>query len=80
MDLSISFNSLQAGKSIQINSLHTTHNVLASNVSIPFKRESPSKLKPNSSLRKRNWYCFNSLQAGKSIQIFHRRQSFWSTG
>ena len=62
-----SFNSLQAGKSIQTN-IEEGLIIGGTEVSIPFKRESPSKQSIELSLEALGGTCFNSLQAGKSIQ------------
>ena len=64
----IGFNSLQAGKSIQTGVVERRGIGSNLNVSIPFKRESPSKPMFKKFAAFAASAGFNSLQAGKSIQ------------
>ena len=63
-----SFNSLQTGKCIQRYPNLSTSTYLADLVSIPFKRESVSKVNPCRHRSTGSRTRFNSLQTGKCIQ------------
>ena len=62
-----SFNSLQAGNSYQTKSKAEAQK-RSQGVSIPFKRETPTKQKVRAILCKNGLPSFNSLQAGNSYQ------------
>ena len=62
-----SFNSLQAGNFFQTSRRRFLF-YENSKVSIPFKRETSSKLGGVQSFPLERWFCFNSLQAGNFFQ------------
>ena len=71
--LAVCFNSLQTGNSIQTRRrLHLLIDLIR--VSIPFKRETPSKLLSVKQKQVRYLICFNSLQTGNSIQTGRHRR------
>ena len=66
--MNTSFNSLQTGKCIQSSSVIATAAKRDNSVSIPFKRESVSKVEREPPERNNERNGFNSLQTGKCIQ------------
>ena len=73
------FNSLQTGNSIQTGPDGLRELGLELKVSIPFKRETPSKLQKRSTIWSTLEISFNSLQTGNSIQTEGLGEGFDNT-